>query len=67
MIKPDPGPSTGTLEAPSEAGIESEIQDEIAEMQQPGSGQLFTPIRLDVPCGKLDSTQPHNAGFFNVQ
>ncbi len=42
------GPSTDILEAPSYAGIENEIQDEIAELQQPGSRQLFTPIRLDV-------------------
>ena len=49
---PDPGPTTDTSEAPSYAGIENEIQDEIAEMQQPDSRRLFTPIRLDVQCGE---------------
>ena len=67
LIKFGPGPSTNTLEPPSVTGIENEIQDEIAEMQQPSSGQLFTPIRLDVPCGKLGSIQPHAADFANVQ
>ena len=33
-------------------GIESEIQDEIAELQQPNAVQLFTPVRLDVQCGE---------------
>jgi tRNA acetyltransferase TAN1 len=46
------GRVTDILEAPSDVGIENEIQDEIAEMQQPSSRQLFTPIRIDVPCGK---------------
>lgn len=52
LSTPEPGPATNILEAPSDVGIENEIQDEIAEMQQPSSRQLFTPIRIDVPCGE---------------
>lgn len=33
-------------------GIEGAIQAEIAEMRLPrGSRELFTPVRVDVPCG----------------
>ncbi|KAK3698308.1 hypothetical protein LTR37_017016 [Vermiconidia calcicola] len=39
-----------TSEAQSSGGIESEIQSEIADMRQPGSRQLFTPLRVDVQC-----------------
>ncbi|KAK3703543.1 hypothetical protein LTR37_014390 [Vermiconidia calcicola] len=39
-----------TSEAQSAGGIESEIQSEIADMRQPGSRQLFTPLRVDVQC-----------------
>jgi tRNA acetyltransferase TAN1 len=32
-------------------GIENQINSEIADLQHPGSTQLFTPIRVDVQCG----------------
>ena len=37
------------------AGIESEIQGEVAELKQHDSDQLFTPVRLDVQCGECDT------------
>ena len=59
LSNPEHGRVTNISEAPSDVGIENEIQDEIAEMQQPGSRQLFTPVRIDVPCGE----RMHCMGF----
>lgn len=43
--------STGASDKPS-IGIENEIYEEVAELQRPSAVQLFTHIRIDVPCGR---------------
>jgi len=35
--------------------IENDIQAEIAGIKKPETAQLFTPVKLDVQCGKLPS------------
>lgn len=50
-----PNPPPGNAAGLSTNGIESEIQDEVAEMNHPTSVQLFTPIRLDVQCGQCST------------
>ena len=39
-------------EATGSASIESDVQNEIKELHEPNSKQLFTPIRIDVQCGE---------------
>ena len=46
------GPSADDMKVMSSAGIESEIKDEIVELQQPSLVQLFTPVRIEVQCGE---------------
>ena len=48
------------------AGIESEIQDEVTELKQPGTKQLFTPIRIDVQCGEYIMVDPR-ASLMRIQ
>jgi len=48
----------GNAEAQDEAGggvdnIENDIEAEIAGIKKPQTAQLFTPVKLDVQCGKL--------------
>ena len=42
----------GEDEADEPADIESEIQAEVAGIRKPSTVQLFTPVRLDVQCGR---------------
>lgn len=43
----------------AEAGIEDDIDAELAELSRPSKAQLFTPIRLDLQCGQwLMRTSP---------
>lgn len=45
--------ASAELAAGDSAGaIEDEINAEVAELHQPAAGQLFTPIRVDVQCGR---------------
>ena len=45
--------ATASTDVAPPAGIEDDIQDEVAELKRPNSIQLFTPIRIDVQCGEF--------------
>ena len=54
-VKEAADPSATDLEVLPTAGIESEIQDEIGELQHRTEIELFTPVRIDVQCGERKS------------
>lgn len=42
-------------EADGSVDIENDVENEINELHEPAADQLFTPIRIDVQCGKSRS------------
>ena len=56
------GSEAGGGESKMENGIEDDIDAELAELSKPSRVQLFTPIRVDMQCGRL----PHCIGGIHM-